>query len=352
MPAAPLPPDERERLRALAELHVLDSEAEEAFDRVARLAARVFGVPTALVSFVDRERQWFKACYGFDVRQTDRRVSFCAHAILGDAVFEVPDATADPRFADNPLVTGDHHVRYYAGAPLRLASGHAVGTVCLLDVVPRAPLDADARATLADLAAVVVDALQLRTERRALVAAKHEIERLAAHDPLTGALNRRGLMERFEGALALARRTGAPLAVLVLDLDGFKEVNDRLGHDAGDALLVAVAHRLRGVVRDHDLVARLGGDEFVAVLQAADAAAARVVAERLVVELARPVALGDHRVAVRASVGVAAFPEAGEDALELLRAGDAAMYAAKRAGVGVEAIDAGTMKPSADAPRA
>lgn len=158
MTPAPLPPDEPERLRALRALMLLDTTPEERFDRVVAFAAQEFGCPIALVSLVDEHRQWFKARIGLPVCETARDISFCAHAILDDGLFVVPDAAADPRFADNPLVTGEPHIRFYAGAPLCLPSGHRVGTLCLIDTRPR-QLDATEQAILASLRDLVAQEL-------------------------------------------------------------------------------------------------------------------------------------------------------------------------------------------------
>jgi signal transduction histidine kinase len=147
-----LPPDEAPRLAALQALGVLDSAPEERFDRITRVAQRLFGVPIALISLVDANRQWFKSCQGLAVRETPREVSFCGHAILGDAALVVDDARQDPRFADNPLVTGELQVRFYAGQPLRDPQGHPLGTLCIMDRAPRQLSPAD-RESLRDLAA-------------------------------------------------------------------------------------------------------------------------------------------------------------------------------------------------------
>ena len=133
----PVPRDEERRLAALRELHVLDTEPETRFDRLTRLAAAAFDVPIALVSLVDRDRQWFKSAHGIDVRESSRETSFCAHAIVGHVPLVVPDALLDERFADNPLVAGGLRVRFYAGQPLILPDGSCVGTLCLIDVRPR-----------------------------------------------------------------------------------------------------------------------------------------------------------------------------------------------------------------------
>lgn len=160
--------DELQRLEALARYEILDTLPEEAFDRIANLAARLFGTPIALVSMVDENRQWFKACLGLDLRQTDRSLSFCAHAILSEGVMVVPDATRDPRFAGNALVTGEPNIRFYAGAPLITPDGHKLGTLCVIDDVPRAGLSPEEQTNLSDLAALVVDELELRRAQRDL----------------------------------------------------------------------------------------------------------------------------------------------------------------------------------------
>src|SRR5947209_1144548 len=143
MIAAPLPVDESERLAELRALEILDSPAESRFDRIVELAARVFRVPIAYVAMIDANRQWLKSRCGFDVSETARGVSFCAHTILQDEPLVVPDALLDPRFRDNPLVVGEPFVRFYAGHPLAGPGGHNVGTLCLVDHVPRTLSDCE-----------------------------------------------------------------------------------------------------------------------------------------------------------------------------------------------------------------
>jgi phosphoribosyl 1,2-cyclic phosphodiesterase/DNA-binding response OmpR family regulator len=134
---APIHEGEKERLAALRSLNLLDTEAEERFDRYTRIAAALFDVPVALVTLVDEDRQWFKSCIGTQECETSREVSFCAHALKQHEVMVVPDALADPRFADNPIVVGGPRIRFYAGAPLHLPGGHCVGTLCIIDHRPR-----------------------------------------------------------------------------------------------------------------------------------------------------------------------------------------------------------------------
>jgi len=604
MITAPLPLDEDIRLRSLKRLEILDSEPEEAFDRIARLAAWAFKVPIVLVSLVDEDRQWFKARHGPAACETPRSVSFCAHAVLSKRMLVVEDALDDERFLDNPLVLGAPHLRFYAGAPLRLADGQVVGTLCLIDTVPRsfaasdaealagyaqlverelevraqlirsqtaherdrrslaisearfttvfketpvgnALVDLDGRfldvnqafsaivgydedtlrtltfaelthpddlatdlalvaellagkqatytmekryvrpdgtATWVSLAVTLVrdgsgvplhfiaavqdidsrkrseealrdyhgaleervrertaelrrsrDALQTITDNlpaliavvdrdlryqfnneafrrvfgtpsaalrgagiqetlrpevfeklrplfaRALAGERvtcnevryradeervwcttyipaeregkvtgfyvmsHDIteqrrteQRLrenALIDPLTGLANRRSLQEALSATLAHA---GA-FALFFIDLDGFKGINDRFGHDTGDALLREVARRLSATVRAGDMVSRLGGDEFVVVSRGvADASAAERIAQAVCHALARPFVAGGQVVEASASVGVvlqgAGEAVRGARLQDPLCLADAAMYEAKRAG--------------------
>jgi PAS domain S-box-containing protein len=158
---APFPPSEERRLAALYEFELLDTPSEDLFDSFTRLAARLCDTPISLITLVDRDRQWFKSSLGLDVRETPREIAFCAHTILGEAMFEVNDASADPRFADNPLVTHDPNIRFYAGFPLRSSDGEAVGTVCVIDRRARA-LTAEQRDALAAIADAIVEQFEAR----------------------------------------------------------------------------------------------------------------------------------------------------------------------------------------------
>ena len=251
MQAPAIPEHERQRLDGLRRLAILDSTAEERFDRITRMARNMFEVPISLISLVDEERQWFKSRCGLDAQETPRDVSFCGHAILGEEIFVVEDATRDPRFADNPLVLGDPHIRFYAGTPLHIAGGYKVGTLCLIDRRPR-QLDERQRALLMDLAGMV----------------EHELAaiQLAILDELTGITNRRGFIMLGQKCLQLSHRQGREASLLFLDLDRFKEINDTLGHEVGDDALRQVALLLSRVFRNADIFARLGGDEFVVLL--------------------------------------------------------------------------------------
>ena len=571
------PATEAERLNALAELGVLDTPPEAEFDLITRLAAGLFKVPVALLTLVDRERQWFKSHHGTDVCETDRGIAFCSHTIEGEQVFEVLDLSVDPRFEANPLVVEPPHVRYYAGAPLKLKSGYKVGTFCLIDMEPREALTAEQRSLLEEFARLAVIQLELRQLRRLAaisgtvaaatpdaiicadsdglithwnpgaerlfghsaaeangapleiiipphlqgahsrgmsrllatgepklvgkmvevpavhrdgrtldvelslaswtmdggrtgfaaivrdISARKALEReraeaqrfldtivenlpamlfvkdartreyllwnqageeatglgrsdvigrtdgdlfpvageqymvrdevtlrtgvaqsfesrferadgtersfrtrrvaipdeagepkyllgisedvtqwraaqdrlafLAGHDPLTHLDNRLSLAERLQGSLDRREE----LAVLAIDLDRFKAVNDGHGHHAGDLLLIAVARLLREAVDGEGLAARIAGDEFVVLLigPGAEARAARTT-QALLDALSQPIDIGDIHVRIGASIGiaVAASGTPGLGAEDVLRSADLALLRAKRAGRG------------------
>lgn len=160
--------DEAERLAALVNYGIMDSDFEEAFDCITRLAAKIFDTPISLVSLVDQNRQWFKSAYGLTARETPREQAFCAHAIQQTDVFIVPDATRSDLFKDNPLVTGDPNVTFYAGAPLINADGYALGTLCVIDRHPRQSLTEEDQALLKDFARLVVELMEQRKEIRLL----------------------------------------------------------------------------------------------------------------------------------------------------------------------------------------
>ncbi len=316
MGAPDRPRDEPERLEALRALRVLDTPAEERFDRFTRLARRLFHVPIAVVSLVDEHRQWFKSRDGLDEAETSREVSFCGHAILDDGPLVVPNALDDERFATSPLVEDAPGVRFYAGHPLRAPNGQRVGALCLIDRQPRT-LEQDDLAALADLAAMV----------------EHELAavQLATRDPLTDLSNRRGFALLAEQSLRFCRRQRIPMSLVFIDLDDFKSVNDRFGHAEGDRALVGFAQRLRTVARDLDTVVRLGGDEFALLLVDATKAQAQGVVERLrrSIEALDDASVPGYDLAF--SHGVVSFdPDRHRGIGDMLAASDALMYRMKR----------------------
>jgi len=473
---APLPSNEEDRLRALTRSEILDSLPEQTYDDLVALAAQICETPIALISLVDRNRQWFKAKAGLQTSETHRDLSFCAHAILVPGeVFSIHDAQRDARFFDNPLVAGAPYVRFYAGAPIVTDDGHAVGTVCVIDYKPRT-LDAAQKRGLQALARqasgllnarqkaatairasrrqeVLTDEMRLKHERgaellelllrsgdlgmwdlhvekgqwtintrehemlglaeseataeaidwrdliypddwpaidaalehhlatdsafyettlrmrhraghwiwvrsRAVVLEKnaagrpiriigtHEditerketqrkLDLLARTDALTGVANRHHLDERLDEVMARARRASLPGALLRLDVDGFRAINESVGPAGGDAVLRQFASRLRACVREIDVVARYADDEFVIVLEGlAGDQQARTVASEILVGMQLPFRIGNDDLTVSTSIGLTLFSGVGESADDVIRRACDALKDAKAAGRG------------------
>ncbi|MCJ2039091.1 EAL domain-containing protein [Methylobacterium sp. J-059] len=445
-------PDEEARLRALAAHDWLDAPPDPALAHIAELAARLFGTPAAFVSLVDRNRQVFHAKVGIDLCETARDIAFCDRTIAQDDLLVVLDAAHDPRFHDNPLVTGEPFIRFYAGAPLRTADGHAIGTLCLAGPEPRTVFTEADRRTLSDLARLALDRLELRrveVARRTLQARFEHVaatspdaiicadscgqitvwsaaaERLFGHtvpealgrpvaliipermrggnegdlrriasaaaggligrtveliachrngdefpielslsswreeghaafgaivrdvrqrravedrlfrlahlDPLTELPNRAVLRGRIEAAIS----GGRSAAVLMIDLDGFKEVNDAHGHGVGDSVLQTAARRLRASVGPDGVTARFGGDEFAVVLPGVgDPFVAVSTAEAAIAALSQPYHVEGSILRLGASAGVVLSPAHGALEEDLLICADAALYRAKADGRG------------------
>ncbi|WP_372083856.1 putative bifunctional diguanylate cyclase/phosphodiesterase [Tistrella mobilis] len=465
----PMPADEDDRLAALAAYHLVDTPPEEEFDRLVGLASRLFDVPIVLVSLVAGDRQFFKARLGLDVCETGRDVSFCAHAILADEVFVVPDARQDPRFQANDLVLGPPFIRFYAGKPLITPSGRRIGTVCLIDSRPRDDFSAADRHTLTDIAGLVMERMEIRRLIHARIADQARFENIAATSPdailcLTGdgrvsfwnaaaerlfgysaaemvdrdaailvpdswrrlyarQLDRlgRGLMpaagpsielpvvdrngkaipadlsvstwteggavsigviirdvterrsseERLfrlayvDGLTGLPNRgawyrrmaevmaASRPVTLMLLDLAGFKEVNDAFGNPAGDVVLKSVAARLRDICAGTAMmVARLAGDEFIILLAGDDMARASALADRLVAAVSAPHDIAGRPCTVGVRMGIALGPGHGGDPDELLGAAMLALHQAKRAGRNRHVLFEPALRTAATARRA
>lgn len=474
---APLAPNEVQRLEALRGYNILDTPPERDFDDLTLLAQQIFQVPIALISLVDENRQWFKSKVGVSHTETSLDFAFCPYAILDpDELLVVQDAQNDPRFAESPRVTGGPKIRFYAGAPLVTPDGLALGTLCVIDSVPRG-LTAEQKTALRSLSRIVITHLELRrnlaarrlsedkleklnasleqkveertndlhiaatafesqeslmitdadgvilrvnkaftdctgytaeeavgqtprlfksgrhdaefyrmlwetllragkwqgeiwdrrkngdiypkwltitavkgsngvvthyvgshidiTERKA---SEEKIQQLAFYDHLTSLPNRRLLMDRLQQVLASSARSGRKGALLFIDLDNFKNLNDTLGHDIGDMLLQQVTEILKTSIRNGDTVARLGGDEFVVMLsdlseQPIEAATqAEAIGEKILAALSESYQLGKHVYRCTASIGVTLFSGNQQKTDELMKQADIAMYQAKKAG--------------------
>ncbi len=463
--------DEARRLATLNALVLLDTEPEREFDALVALAAQMLNTPTALLTLIDRDRQWIKAAEGFEGREMPRSIAFCDHTIRGTEPMIVDDATQDSRFVDNPLVTGDLHVRFYAGAPIHAidAQGErqAIGALCVVDNMPRS-LNADGRRALLHLATLAEATIAARAaahqaiaiattadrqastlarqdrifrqaermaaigswrlafpdnmvawsdgvyrihglpvgampsmdeamefyppDARATVSAaieaaietgtpvdlevdfrtaqdaprrvrvlgeievidgvpvalvgvfqdvteRHALETQLRHsaetDSLTGLVNRAAFDRELEVAMARAQTKGTPLLLALIDLDGFKAINDTLGHTAGDDVLRGVGRSLRASWLKGSMAARLGGDEFAVIVDddglTANPAWLRA---RLEESLCVPVEAGGLSLVSAGTVGIAAFDHECRSIRDFVHRADTVLYATKRARVG------------------
>ena len=345
-----IPLDEAHRLAALHATRLLGSAPEETFDRITRTAARLLGVPIALVSLIDRDRQWFKSRTGLDACETPREISFCGHAILSDEPLVVPDAAQDARFVDNPLVTGDMHLRFYAGVQLYSVDRKKIGTLCVIDSKPRqlGPGDLDALRDLARMVEQLVYHRQLAMAAQSLSErlqdcppapggspASGELAWLVAHDLLTGLPNRQAMLRAIQGSIAGWRADGTPALVACINVDRFKRFNETLGHRAGDEILVGLATSLQALLREGDMLARAGSDEFLLLLHArGEHPEPERAFDRIMAAANRAIPTPDGEIALTCSIGTTLLPQDGDDADALLNNAVTAMRHAKAQGRG------------------
>ncbi len=326
MPAALLPANELQRQLTVTALELNTPSYVDVYDSVVCLIQAATRVPTCLFTVLDNDRQFFKAHQGMALRETPRDHAFCGHVIAQQdlsQILHVEDASKDARFSDNPLVTGEPKIRFYAGLPIRARNGLPVGTLCVIDQVPR-KLNAELSELLTHGRKLLEDQMRLIVD--------------AIHDPLTGLYNRRFMQEALEREWRRAYRQLMPLAVVMLDIDHFKAFNDRYGHNSGDEALAAVAKVLNeSCKRPSDTVARYGGEEFLVVLPGTDAAGTQLVACKIIDAVAalKIEHLGSPHNLVTISIGAfIVSTRAGLDQgyRSVIEKADAALYRAKHAG--------------------
>ncbi len=363
MTAAPRLVKESLRLAKLHDYGILDTLPESTYDDIAALAAQICQTPTALVSLVDTNRQWFKSRVGLEATETPRSMAFCTHTIQGVDVMVVEDTHDDPTFCKNPLVTGPPYIRFYAGAPLITHDGYALGSLCVLGYKPHRLTDAQVQ-SLQVLSHQVVAQMELSYQRYQLELSNQHLEqrvkertsslsaslyrllhaqtkllkREAASrystlaNPLTDLPNRSYFLQRLRQSIQLTqRRPSHCYAVLFIALNDFNPINDTLGYDVGNQLLVHVAKRIQQALRQSDLVAHLGDDEFSVLLDDISTLEHAIAAvKRLQTHLKTPVIIQTHKISTGASIGIAFSTMGYRQPEDALRDASLAMYQAKK----------------------
>lgn len=308
--------DEPARLAALDRYRVLDTPREQGFEKITTLVRQILDTPVCAVTLIDRERQWIKSIQGGEQAETPRSVAFCDHTIRLREPLVVPDATKDPRFAANPLVTDGPKIRSYAGVPLSSPDGYNLGALCVVDMKPR-EFTAGEVDILRKFAGLVMDELELRT--------------IAHRDFLTGTLTRRAFIDVAKRDIDRCRREDRSSAIASFDIDHFKRINDGYGHPFGDEVLKAVAEACEATLRPTDMLGRLGGEEFGILLVDTALDDAVTGAERVRLRIAALEFPAVPGLTVTASFGVAALaPDA--DLPAWMAIADEALYDAKREG--------------------
>jgi len=271
------------KIAGLFTLDLLYTPLEERFERITRLARRALRVPVAGISLLDDRRQWFKSLLGWEVSEIPRQEAVCRWTVAAGTLVTIGDLRQDPRTRSASFVTSPPHFLAYAGHPLLDQHGFMVGTFCVFDTVPREFTASELQA-LRDSAAMAQREL-LSTElldAHATLASKLGAARRAAlMDPLTHLWNRRGADSLLKTAFAQSDERGTPLTLAVVDLDNFKEINDRHGHPVGDEVLRKIAGRMLGAVRGGDTICRIGGDEFLILMNDTDHGVGARVADRV-----------------------------------------------------------------------
>lgn len=309
---------EAARLQALEKLDLLDSPRDPGFDRFVRLIQEMFSVEIGIVSFIDGHRQWYKASAGMPVDELPRQDTFCRYVLESEDPLIVQDALLDERFSHHPVVLNPPHIRFYAGFPLKTDEGLVVGTICAIDSKPRSFGKRDMR-VFEELAGAVMDRVALA--------------KLATTDGLTGLMTRRSFEEEAHRLISQALRHRQEVSCIMLDVDHFKSINDRFGHQTGDEVLKAVASTCKAQLRAGDLFGRLGGEEFAAILPHVGRESALATADKLRQAVASATIDGPAGpLSVTASFGVTSTSIIAKDVDTLVSQADAAMYRAKEAG--------------------
>ena len=313
-----IPENEEERLAYLKSLHILDTPEEEVYDKITRLACQVMNMPMSAISLVASDKVFLKSKVGVDACEVPRDISICGHTINSKEPLIINDTTSDVRFRDNPMVQCESGIRSYIGFPITLDNGLPIGSFCVFSNETRKISDED----LSSLE-------MLRDVVSKIIHEKHE----AAIDPLTGIFNRRMLKMIGEKTFHRLERRKEDLSLIVIDVDHFKSINDNLGHEAGDQILIELADLIRPILRKYDYFFRIGGEEFVVFLSNTELNAATTLAEQIREAIERhDFHYKDNIIRITASFGITQHSQSDSNVNELLAKADYALYEAKKQG--------------------
>jgi len=310
--------DEEGRLAALRRYEGRDEGGREPFQRMVELVQQIIGVPMAAISLLDTDTQWLRASRGFNFDHMPRKGSFADATVRQAEPLSVSDVAADGRFAEDQMVAGAPHIRSYLGAPLVTPDGYNIGALGAFDIAPH-QFDERQAGIMTRLAEIVVEQL--------------ELQQIAKQDAMTGALTRRGFFAEVEREFLRATRYDRPSALIIIDVDRFRTINDRYGHAVGDAVLVSIANACMATMRKSDVFGRIGGEEFGLLLPETSGSEAADAAERIRAAVeATIVEVDGASVRATISLGIAPMPAAGEGAATWLAEADIALYEAKSFG--------------------
>ena len=344
---AELPINEAARLEALLNYQIIDTLPEDAYDDITLLASEICGTPMAAVSLIDSTRQWFKSKVGLAIPETARDNAFCAHAILEPDITIVSDTEADERFADNPLVTEEPWIRFYAGAPLLTQKGEALGTLCVIDQVQRTLTEKQIN-SLRALSRQVMAQMELRRhvglqEKNQQILKEYQdtlertnamLQQQSLTDDVTGFNNTRFLHQYLDRCLSPTPGELEKLTLVFFDMDNFKQVVDKHGHLLGAKVLKEVAEVVHSYLDTEDRIVRYGGDEYIVILpgQAGEDAHSKTEAIRKGISSTPYLQLEEIHLRVTASFGLATFPNDARDKKQLLMAADQCLFKSKKEG--------------------
>lgn len=313
-----IPGNEAERLVALKSYALLDTRPDPVLDQITKLASAIFKTPISLVSLIDETRQFFKSRVGLKATETPREVSFCGHAINGDDVFVVVDAHEDARFSDNPLVTGDPLVRFYAGAPLINSDGFALGTLCIIDSELKPEFSDDDREVLRELAGMVIAHIE-------------SLSTIGYVDAVTGISGRTLLLDSIEQNISTERDKHVSIFVIdVLAPDAYEDLIVSLGYAYADTFLVAAAKIIMAALGSGNRLFHISGFRFAFLAYAGNEYEDSNILKEITTLLETPIICGDLPIRTEVAIGVAAYPKDGDNSLELLRAAVHAAHNARR----------------------